>query len=108
MKDFISSIVDELVMSCLVNGKPLWLCGLDENGSDGVSEKSSTGYIAKPFLEHEIEPFGWHDILTTLDVCSKKVHATWHCNEEGYDIMSLNMVTTFKEGTESSYSSGSL
>ncbi len=46
----------------------------------------------EPFPESELEPHGWHDILATLDVCANKVHATKHCDEEGYDIMSLHMI----------------
>ena len=28
------------------------------------------------------EPYGWHDILSTLDVCAND-HATKHCDNEG-------------------------
>ena len=55
----------------------------------------------------QIEPFGWQDILATLDVCTEKVHATRHCDDEGYDIRSLNMVVVLQDYAESSYSSGS-
>ena len=34
----------------------------------------------------------WHDILATIDV-SANVHATTHCNDKGYDLVSINMVS---------------
>ena len=43
------------------------------------------------FLEQEFEPHGWHDILATLDVCAN-VHATKQCDDEGYDLIYMNMV----------------
>ena len=59
-------------------------------GEEG-SEASSLNYIPEPFSEEEFEPHGWHDILATLDVCAN-VHATKHCDDEGYDLISMNMV----------------
>ena len=38
------------------------------------------------YLNHLFEPYGWHNILATLDVCTN-VHATKHHDDEGYDIM---------------------
>ena len=76
VKDFETSTLEDTTPSRLENGKPLWLCGLDEDGSEQKSETDSDGYMAEPFPEHDIEPFGWQDILATLDVCAKKVHAT--------------------------------
>lgn len=99
--------MEDTTPSWLENGKPLWLCGLDEDGSEKKSEADSNGYIAKPFLEHEIERIGWQDILATLDVCAKKVHATHHCDDDGYDIRLLNMVVVLQDREESSFSSGS-
>ena len=49
----------------------------------------------EPFPEHEFEPHGWQDILATLDVCAN-VHATKHCDEEGYDLISMNMVNVVR------------
>ena len=59
--------------------------------SDGEGKSASSNYIPEPFPEHELEPYGWQDILATLDVCAN-VHATKHCDEKGYDIVSFNMV----------------
>ena len=41
-----------------------------------MSEKISDGYVPEPFPEHELEPYGWHDILATLDVCAN-VHTMY-------------------------------
>ena len=93
------------IPSWLVQGKPLWLCGINENG-DGADTSSSSDYIAEPFPEHELEPFGWRDILATLDVCAN-VHAVKHCDEDGYDIMSVRMVQVIELADESDITSGS-
>ena len=52
---------------------PSWLVHMDPLGLRGVGsskEGSLLGdekaYIPEPFLEHEFEPHGWHDILATL------------------------------------------
>ena len=68
-----------------------------------MSEKSSDGYVPEPFPEHELEPYGWHDILATLDVCAN-VHDNIHCDEEGYDICSLKMLSVMQEIDESELS----
>ena len=62
------------------------VCDARDKCVEDVSEKSSDGYTPEPFPEHKFEPYGWHDILATLDICAKKVHATKHCDDEGYDI----------------------
>ena len=82
---------EDSIPSWLVNGHTLWLSEAI-NESDGESDASSLNYILKPFLEQEFEPHGWHEILATLDVCAN-VHATKHCNYEGYDLISMNMVS---------------
>ena len=73
--------------------RPLWLSEAVNKGEEG-SEASSSNYIPKPFPEEEFKQHGWHDILATLDVCAN-VHATKHCNDEGYDLISMNMVKFF-------------
>ena len=107
VKDFETSTMEDTTPSWLEKGKPLWLCGLDEDGSEKKSEANSDGYIAEPFPEHKIEPFEWQDVLTTLDVCAKKVHGMRHCDDEGYAIRSLNMVVVLQDCEEFSCSSGS-
>ena len=87
VRDMVSIVANEdSVTSWLIQNEPIWLCNPDEECKHERSS-SSSNYIAKSFLEHELEPHGWHDILATLDVCAN-VHATKHCNDEG----SMNMV----------------
>ena len=76
--------------SWIVNGRPLWLSVAMEEGKeeDDVTLKD---YVPKPFPKHDFEPHKWQDILATLDVCAN-VHATKHCEKEGYDLISMNMV----------------
>ena len=81
----------------------LWFCESKDEGGEDVSEKSSDGYVPEPFPEHELEPYGWHDILATLDVCAN-VHDNVHCDEEGYDICSLKMLSVMQEIDESELS----
>ena len=38
-------------------------------------------------------------MLATIDVCANN-HATQHCDEEGYDIISINMVKVIQEDEE--------
>ena len=71
VRDFETSTMEDTIPSWLEKGKPLWLCGLDEDKSDKKSEADSDGYIAVSIPEHEIKPFEWQDILATLDVCAK-------------------------------------
>ena len=91
MRDMVSTILhEESVPLWLTNGRPLWLSkAIDENG--GESDANSLNYIPKTFPKEEFEPHGWHDILATLDVCAN-VHATKHCDDEGYALISMNMV----------------
>ena len=82
--------IEDSVPSWLVNGCLLWLSkaiNKEKEGNDATLED----HILEPFLEHEFEPHGWRDILETLDVCSN-VHAAKHYEEEGYDLISMNMV----------------
>ena len=81
---------EDSVSLWLVNGRPLWLSEAI-NESEGESDASSSNYISEPYPEEEFEPHGWHDILATLDVCVN-VHATKNCDDEGYNLISMNMV----------------
>ena len=65
-------------------------------GSDQDRSSSSFDYIIVPFPNHELEPFGWHDILATLDTCAQ-VHGSKQCNEEGYDIKSMYTLQVINE-----------
>ena len=87
----VSTIAHEDSMaSWLVNGCLLWLSGAI-NESDGESDANLLNCIPEPFPKQEIKPHGWHDIVATLDVCDN-VHATKHCNDEGYELIFMNMV----------------
>ena len=97
-KDVMGTPVQDMVTTLgQENSIPSWLVHADPLGLDGVgsSKESSQGeenpYIPEPFPEYELEPYGWNDILPTIDVCAH-VHATKHCDEEGYDIRSIYMV----------------
>ena len=91
VRDMVSTIAhEESVPLWLVNGRPLWLSEAGNEGEEG-SDASSLNYIPEPFPEEEFKSHGWPDILATLDVCAN-VHATKHCDDEGYDLISMNMV----------------
>ena len=70
MKDYVSTTADDITPSWLIQEKPMWFCDPKDECKDDMSERSSDGYIPEPFPEHLLEPFGWHDILATLDVCA--------------------------------------
>ena len=90
--------------SWLVHKEPIWLCEIKEE-IDNSKEKVND-YIPKPFPNHGFEPLGWNDTLATIDVCAN-IHATQHCVEEVYDIISINMIKIIQEdeemGTDSSH-----
>ena len=70
VKDMVSTIrQEESVPSWVVLKEPFWLCGMDEE-EEGLEVSGKVEYISKPFPEHELEPYGWHGILATLDVCA--------------------------------------
>ena len=89
-----------MIPSWLVYREPFWLCGMDEE-EEGLEVLGSIEYIPKPFPEHELEPYGWHDILATLDVCANVHEGAIYCDEEGYDIRSTYMASIIQEPKES-------
>ena len=96
MQDMVSIVANEdSIPSWLIQNEPIWMCD-HEKDCELERSSSSSNYIAEPFPEHELEPHGWHDILATLDVCAQ-VHAIAHCDDEGYDIQSINMVQVLKD-----------
>ena len=78
---------NDLVPSWLIQNKPMWTCRLNYN-TDQDESFDSFDYIAEPFLEQVLEPFGWHGVLVILDVCAN-VLANRHCDYEGYNIKSV-------------------
>ena len=71
---------------------------ISDSDQDGCS--SSSNYIAKPFLECELESFGWNDILATLDFCAN-VHETKQCDDKGYTIKSIYMLQVINKDNSS-------
>ncbi len=96
VEDFASSTMIETTTPTWLVKEDLCHLEADDEGERGWSEEDN--YVPEPFPEDELEPHGWHDILATLDVCANKVYATQHCDEEGYDITSLNMISVQREG----------
>ncbi|MCO5577929.1 hypothetical protein L7F22_031764 [Adiantum nelumboides] len=104
--------------STTINGKEVptwmqtkahvWMCGASDNGDltkeECILERSVTdeAYIPEPFSEHLFEPFGWTQILSTLDICVNELTPTKFCDEEGYDLVTLQMASVILEsGSES-------
>ncbi|MCO5563849.1 hypothetical protein L7F22_017498 [Adiantum nelumboides] len=81
----------------------IWMCGPSESGDltkeECILERSVTdeAYIPEPFPEHLFEPFGWTQILSTLDICVNKLTPTKFCDEEGYDLVTLQMASVILE-----------
>ena len=78
----------------------LWMCGASDNDNaskegDDSREKPDAAYVLEPFPKKEFKPLGWIDVLATLDVCVDKITPIVFCDEEGYDIMPLQMVNVF-------------
>ncbi|MCO5579057.1 hypothetical protein L7F22_032909 [Adiantum nelumboides] len=86
----------------------VWMCGASNSGEltkeECILERSVTdeAYIPEPFPEHLFEPFGWTQILSTLDICVNELTPTKFCDEEGYDLVTLQMASGILEsGLES-------
>ena len=93
VKDMVSTIgQEESIPSWLVHKEPFWLHGMNEEEED-LEVFGSVKYIPEPFLEHKLEPYGWHDILATLDVCTNVHKGAIYCDKEGYDTKSTYMVS---------------
>ena len=90
---------EDSVPSWLVHKEPFWLCEMDEE-EEGSKVSSDVEYSPEPFPEHELELYGWHDILATLDVCANVHKGAIYCDEEGYDIRSTYMVSIIQEPEE--------
>ena len=69
---------------------------MDEE-EEGLEVFGEVEYIPK----HELEPYGWHDILATFDVCGNIHENARYCYKEGYNIMSTYMVSIIQEREES-------
>ena len=79
---------------------------MDEE-EEGLEVSGLVEYIPEPFPKYELEPYGWHDILATLDVCANVHEGVIYCDEEGYDIRFTYMVSIVQELEKSVTKSGS-
>ena len=101
VKDMVFTIgQEESIPSWLVHKDPLGLYGINAE-EEGSEVSGDVEYIPEPFPEHELEPYGWHDILATLDVCANVHEGAIYCDEEGYDIRSTYMVNIIQDPEES-------
>ena len=49
-------------------------------------------YVPQPFLEHSFDPHVWMQVLATIDT-SALSPSTQFCDEQGYDVVPVRMVT---------------
>ena len=79
------------------------MCGASEDESkEGDNRpKMDEDYILKPFPNDQFIPDTWQDILANVDVCVNKVTPpTVFCDEEGFDIIPIQMVKVIYEGQD--------
>ncbi|MCO5593602.1 hypothetical protein L7F22_047617 [Adiantum nelumboides] len=86
----------------------VWMCGASDCGDltkeECILERPVTNeaYIPELFLEHLFEPFGWTQILSTLDICVNELTPTKFYDDEGYNLVTLQMASViFELGSES-------
>ena len=67
-------------------------------------ETDLTKILPDPFPEACMEPLEWTQILATLDTCVNEATPIHFCDDEGYDLIPLNMINasliTKKKQTE--------
>ena len=78
-------------------GKPnyLWMCGTLESGDQKEREGKESelnDYILEPFSKHKFEPLRWTDVLAIVTISVNDITSTLFCDEEGYDIIPVQMV----------------
>ena len=78
----------------------LWMCGASRasmamDSSEWCKDAMNNAYVPVPYPEEELEPMEWMHCLTTIDVCMIN-HGIKFCDEEGYDIIPIQMVATIK------------
>ncbi|MCO5565132.1 hypothetical protein L7F22_018803 [Adiantum nelumboides] len=108
MQNYDSTIINGNGVPWMQTKAHIWMCGASDNGDltkeECILERSVTdeAYIPEPFPEHLFEPFGWTQILSTLDVCVNELTPTKFCDEKGYDLVTLQMASVILEsGSES-------
>ncbi|MCO5586696.1 hypothetical protein L7F22_040638 [Adiantum nelumboides] len=78
-------------------------CG-DLTKEECILERSITdeGYIPEPYPEYLFESFGWTQIFSTLDICVNELTPTKFCDDEGNNLVTLQMASVILEsGSES-------
>ena len=81
------------------------MCGTLENGDQKEREEKESelnDYISESFPEHKFEPLGWNDVLATVTICVNEVIPTLFCNEEGFDVIPIQMVNVLEHLEEES------
>ena len=78
----------------------LWLCGasktsMQTNESQWQKEVEKDDYIPCPFQEENMEPLEWIHSLISLDTMHVRPGPKF-CDEEGYDIHPLHMISLAK------------
>ena len=82
--------------------KDVWICQTptpelldeDERMMDKITKQGE--YIPIPFLEDDIDPYEWLHTLSTIDVCALPPQ-TQFCDERGYEIMPVRVITVVDE-----------
>ncbi|MCO5564364.1 hypothetical protein L7F22_018024 [Adiantum nelumboides] len=103
VQDYDSTIINGNGVPWMQTKAHVWMCGASDNGDltreECILEKSITdeANIPEPFPEHLFEPFGWIQILSTLDVCVNELTPTKFYDEEGYDLVTLRMASVILE-----------
>ncbi|MCO5599137.1 hypothetical protein L7F22_053237 [Adiantum nelumboides] len=103
VQEYDSIIINENGVLWMQTKAHVWMCGASDNGDltkeECILERSVTDevYIPEPFLEHLFEPFGWTQILSTLDICVNELTPTKFCDEEGYDLVTLQIKSVILE-----------
>ena len=81
------------------------MCGASKNGDQKEKEKEKerselNDYIPEPFPEHKFEPLGWNDVLATVTICVNEVIPTLFCDEDGFDVIPIQMVNVLETQEE--------
>ncbi|MCO5583996.1 hypothetical protein L7F22_037914 [Adiantum nelumboides] len=103
VQEFDSTIINEKRVPWMQTKAHVWMCGASDNGDltkeECILERSVTdeAYIPKSFPEHLFELFGWTQILSTLDICVNELTPTKFCDEEGYDLVTLQLASVILE-----------
>ena len=78
----------------------MWVCGasrasLPTNGLEWCKEAMNNTYVPVPYPKEKLELVEWMHCLTAIGICTIN-HGINFCNEEGYDIIPIQMVAIVK------------